>query len=145
MSGENRLFPDFVSNLSWNVVYRGTLTAQDAGNDRFFPIPAQTYLIESSRLVAIGCKNPEALSHWYHAGWCNCIIPQQLDSAQNLPATIYARRERVPLKGYNLFIIPPWVPLPWILTFAPARWHRSLETEIYWYDGADYSIFNPPP
>lgn len=144
MPGDDRLFPDLLSPLTWNVIYRGNLVGADAGNGKYTPIPSQSYLIENSRLVALGCKNPKGLSYWYHGAWLHAIIPQQLDSSQSLPAIIYAAKGQARLGGYSLFSVPPWVPLPWILRVDIARWHQEFDLEIYWYDGDDYSVFNLP-
>lgn len=145
MPGDTRLFPDLLAPLTWNVVYKGTLNAASAGDGKYIPIPRKTYLIENSRLVAVGCRNPEALGYWYHGAWLHAVTPQQLDSGQTLPALVYTAKGQARLGGYTLFSVSPWVPLPWILQVDVARWHQQLDLEIYWYDGEDYSLFNPPP
>jgi hypothetical protein len=145
MFDSGRNFPDLLDPLSWNLIYRGQLVGADLGGGKYQPIPQRTHLIESSRLVAVGCKNPESLSYWYHGAWLHAIMPQQLDSQQILPAIIYTQKGQARLRGYTLFSVPPWMPLPWILQIDIARWHRIFDLEIYWYDGGDYSLFNQPP
>lgn len=142
----SRTIPDLNESLEWNLLGRrelkGTLVTDTVTTGtRIYSrtrwvIPAQSFFVEDSSIVAVGVRNPKASPRWFLGAWATMLLPVSPSSTTQFVSAMDADRRSCRLGILNLLVFPKLTP-SWILEVKFPDWHEEILLEAWRYDGRD--------
>ena len=130
-----------LDSLNWDLVVRRDYVAQNVPNDprTYIPIPPQTFLINTSYTVIVGCRSNSARAGWYTGCFASVLLPMSPSStSQFLSIVDSGNSKRCKLDNLQLLQFRDVGILPYILEIRIPWYLTHIFLEIWKYSGDRY-------